>query len=157
MIRRVRSWRHRPKGTRRSTGRRRLVPSGFGNQGHPGEHRDVNQKKTTERQHHPAANVEADGQNAQSFTSDDLGLIFGNRVSPPWECWRQPAVSILIRDFQPHLTGRAGDNAEGGFVVTRVQVFALGVHDIHDLFAADLANLGFVRLFRTGGDVGRLL
>src|SRR5439155_8539188 len=37
-------------------------------------------EKTTEHQHRSAANVEADGQNAQSFTSDDPGLIFGNHV-----------------------------------------------------------------------------
>ena len=53
------------------------------------------------------------------------------------------------------MPGGAGDDTEGGFVVARVQVFALGVHDIHDLFARDLADFGFVRLFGPGGDVGR--
>ena len=64
-------------------------------------------------------------------------------------------LSTLIGDLEPHLAGGAGDDAEGGFVVARVEVFALGVDDVHDLFARDLADLGFVCLFRPGGDVGR--
>src|SRR5882672_9773746 len=43
-------------------------------------------------------------------------------------------TSKLVGDFQTHLTGGAGDDAEGGFVVAGIEVFALGVHDIHDLF-----------------------
>src|SRR5207248_4300606 len=45
----------------------------------------------------------------------------------------------LIDDFETHLTGGAGNDAEGGFIVARVEVFALGVHDVHDLFARDFA------------------
>jgi hypothetical protein len=63
----------------------------------------------------------------------------------------------LIDDFEAHLTGGAGDDAEGGFVVACVQVFALHVDDVHDLSARDFANFGLVRLFGTGGDVGRFL
>ena len=44
---------------------------------------------------------------------------------------------------------------KAGFVVARVQVFALGLHDVHDLFARDFADLGLVRLLGAGGDVGR--
>jgi len=53
----------------------------------------------------------------------------------------------LIDDFEAHLAGGAGDDLEAGFVVARVQVFALGVHDVHDLFACHFADLGFVGLF----------
>jgi hypothetical protein len=63
----------------------------------------------------------------------------------------------LIDDFEAHLAGRAGDDAEAGVVVACVEIFALGVHDVHDLFARDLADLRLVRFFGTGGDVGRLL
>jgi hypothetical protein len=52
-----------------------------------------------------------------------------------------------IGDFEAHLAGGAGDNAEGGFVVAGIQVFALRIHDVHDLFARDFADFGFVRLF----------
>jgi uncharacterized protein (DUF885 family) len=51
-----------------------------------------------------------------------------------------------IDDLQAHLPGSAGDDAEGGFVVACVQVFALGSDDVHDLFASDAADLCFVRL-----------
>ena len=63
----------------------------------------------------------------------------------------------LIGDFEAHLAGGAGDDAEGGFVVARVEVLALGVHDVHDLFARDLADFGFVRLFGAGSDIGCFL
>src|SRR5205814_910465 len=66
-------------------------------------------------------------------------------------------LSILVGDFEAQLPGGAGDNAEGRFVVARVQVFAFGVDDVHDLFARDFADLGLVRFFGAGGDVGRLL
>jgi hypothetical protein len=49
---------------------------------HPGEHRDVNQKKTTERNHHSAANVKANGQNAEPFTSDDAPPLRKSYLSP---------------------------------------------------------------------------
>src|SRR5437588_11364237 len=63
----------------------------------------------------------------------------------------------LIGDLEAHLAGGAGNDAEGSFVVAGVEVFALGVHDVHDLFARDLADLCLVRFFRAGGDVGRFL
>src|SRR4051812_35777110 len=59
----------------------------------------------------------------------------------------------LIDDLEPHLPGSASDHAESGFVATRVQVFALGVDDVHYLFASDFSDFGLVRLFRTGSDV----
>src|SRR4030095_8797194 len=66
-------------------------------------------------------------------------------------------LAILINHLKPHLPGSAGDDAEASFCVARVQVFALGVHDVHDLFARDLADFGLVRLLRTCGDVGCFL
>src|SRR3954469_12259392 len=66
-------------------------------------------------------------------------------------------MSILVDDFEAHLAGGTGNNAEGSFVVTRVQIVLLRSYDVHDLFARDLADLVFVRFFRAGGDVGRLL
>src|SRR6266496_5733402 len=81
-------------------------------------------------------------------------------------CCRYYAVAIrhapplvvyadLIGDFEAHLAGGAGNDAEGGFVVARVEVFALGVHDLHDLLARDFADLRLVWFFGSGGDVGR--
>jgi hypothetical protein len=61
----------------------------------------------------------------------------------------------LIDNFEAHLAGGAGDNAKGGFVIARVEVFALGVHDVHDLFTRHFADLRFVGFFRTGSDIGR--
>ncbi len=55
--------------------------------------------------------------------------------------------SILIDDLEAHLAGGAGDDAEGGFVIARIQVFGFRFHDIHDLFARDFSNFLFVRLF----------
>jgi Bacterial protein of unknown function (DUF885) len=66
-------------------------------------------------------------------------------------------TSKLIPDLEPHLPCGAGDGAETGFVITRVQVFALGVDDVHHLFASDLSNFGLVRLFRTRRNVRGLL
>jgi hypothetical protein len=66
-------------------------------------------------------------------------------------------LGFLIDDFEAHLARGAFDNAEGGFIAARVQVFALRVHDVHDLFARYFADLFFVRLFRAGGNVGRFL
>ena len=51
------------------------------------------------------------------------------------------AYADSICDFEAHLAGGAGDDAEGGFVVVRVEVFALRVHDVHDLFARDFPTL----------------
>ena len=65
------------------------------------------------------------------------------------------AISDLVDDIEAHLTGSAGDDAEGGFVTPRVEVFPLRFHDIHYLFARDLADFGFVRFFRASGDVCR--
>jgi hypothetical protein len=62
----------------------------------------------------------------------------------------------LIDDFEAHLAGGAGDDAEGGFVVARVQVLGFRFHDVHDLFARNLADFGFVWLFGTGSDIRRL-
>ena len=54
---------------------------------------------------------------------------------------------LLIDDLEAHLPGGAFDDAEGGFVVAGVQVFAFRVDDIQHLFARDLADLLFVRFF----------
>ena len=54
------------------------------------------------------------------------------------------------------MAGGAGDDAEGGFVGARVQVFGFRFHDVHDLFARDFADLRFVWLFGTGSDIRRL-
>src|SRR5206468_2494346 len=66
---------------------------------------------------------------------------------PAEKAWRLSQASCLtfesIGDLEAHLAGGAGDDAEGGFVVARVEVFALGVHDVHHLFARDLADLCF--------------
>ena len=70
---------------------------------------------------------------------------------------RVEVATYLIDDFEAHLPGGAGDDTDGGFVVARVEVFALGVHDVHDLFARDFAHFGFVRLFGAGSDVGCFL
>src|SRR5437773_3940765 len=101
-------------------------------------------------------------------SEDRLPVCLGRQASclsisiqetPAEKAWRLSQASCLtfesICDFEAHLAGGAGDDAEGGFVVVRVEVFAFGVHDIHDLFARDLAHLCFVWLFCTGGDVGR--
>src|ERR1700693_3294210 len=53
----------------------------------------------------------------------------------------------LIDDFEAHLAGGAGDDAEGGFVVARVQIFGFRFHDVHDLLARHFADFLFVRLF----------
>src|SRR4030095_1612486 len=66
-------------------------------------------------------------------------------------------TSESIEDLESHLPGSAGDDAESGFVVTRVQVFALGVDDVQHLFATDFSDFGLVRLFRTCSDVRGLL
>jgi hypothetical protein len=63
----------------------------------------------------------------------------------------------LIADFEAHLTGGAGDDRESGFIVARTQVFALGVHNVHDLLARDFADFRFVRLFGAGSDAGGFL
>src|ERR1700745_2241074 len=65
--------------------------------------------------------------------------------------------SGLIGDFEAHLASGAGDDAEGGLIVARVEVFAFGVYDVHDLFARDFADFGLVWLLGTGGDVGCFL
>jgi hypothetical protein len=52
----------------------------------------------------------------------------------------------LIDNLEAHLTGGAGDDAEGGFVIARVEVFGLRFHDVHDLFASDSADFDLVRL-----------
>src|SRR5436190_22279159 len=66
-------------------------------------------------------------------------------------------VAGLVGDLEAHLSSRAGDDTEGSFVVTRVQVFTLGVDDVHHLFASDFADFGLVRLLRAGSDVGGFL
>jgi hypothetical protein len=63
------------------------------------------------------------------------------------EPWCLLDRQFLIDDLEPHLAGGAGNDAETCFVVTRVQVFALGVNDVHHLFARDFADVGLVRLF----------
>jgi hypothetical protein len=62
----------------------------------------------------------------------------------------------LIDDFEAHLAGGAGDDAESGFVVARVQILGFRFHDVHDLFTRDFADLGLVWFFGTGGDIRRL-
>ncbi|PYL56236.1 MAG: DUF885 domain-containing protein [Verrucomicrobia bacterium] len=70
------------------------------------------------------------------------------RMGISWRRKRCSEVAAdLIGDFQAHLAGGAGNDAESGFVVVRVEVFALGVHDVHDLFARDRTDLGLVGLF----------
>ena len=56
-------------------------------------------------------------------------------------------IAELVDDFEAHLAGGAGDDAEAGFLGARVQVFALGVHDVDDLFARHFADFCFVRFF----------
>jgi len=55
------------------------------------------------------------------------------------------------------LTGGTGDDLEPGFIGARVQVFAFRGHDVHDLFARDLADFSLVWLFGAGCDVCRFL
>ncbi len=51
----------------------------------------------------------------------------------------------LFDDFEAHLAGGAGDDSESGFIIPRVEVFALRVHDVHHLFARDFTDFRFVR------------
>ena len=69
----------------------------------------------------------------------------------------EDARATLLDDFEAHLPGGAGDDLEAGFVVARVEIFALRFHDVHDLLARHFADLRLVRLFRAGGDIRGLL
>ena len=62
-----------------------------------------------------------------------------------------------VYNLEAHLAGGAGDDAEGGFIASRIQVLRLCLNDIHDLFARYLADLCLVRFFGTSGDVRRFL
>src|SRR5437773_3676975 len=77
-------------------------------------------------------------------SEDRLPVCLGKQASclpisiqetPVEKAWRLSQASCLtfesICDFKAHLTGGTGDDAEGGFVVARVQVLALRVHDVH--------------------------
>ena len=59
--------------------------------------------------------------------------------------------------FDAHAAGGAGDDAERGFFIGRVQVLHLHLHDFHHLFARHFADLFLVRRLGTGGDAGRFL
>src|SRR5689334_6299673 len=58
-----------------------------------------------------------------------------------------------VDDFETHLAGSAGDDAESSFIVSRIQVLRLRLNDIHDLLARYFANLRLVGFLGTGGDV----
>ena len=63
------------------------------------------------------------------------------------------ATAKSVDDLETHLAGGAGDDAKGGFIVSRIQIFRLCFDDIHDLFARHFPDLRLVRFLRTGGDV----
>src|SRR6267378_5117452 len=56
----------------------------------------------------------------------------------------------------PHLSRGADQRAVCRFFGVRVHILHLHLHDIHDLFLGQFANLYLVRLLRTGCDIGRL-
>ena len=55
--------------------------------------------------------------------------------------------SESVDNLEPHLAGGAGDDAESGFVVARIQVFRLRLYDVHHLLACYFTNLNLVRFF----------
>jgi hypothetical protein len=71
--------------------------------------------------------------------------------------FRKRSLAKSVDNFETHLAGRAGDDAEGGFITSRIQVLRLCLNDIHDLLARYLADLRLVRFFGTSGDVCRFL
>ena len=52
-----------------------------------------------------------------------------------------------VTNLEAHLAGGAGDDAESGFVVARIQVFRLRLYDVHHLLACYFTNLNLVRFF----------
>jgi hypothetical protein len=63
------------------------------------------------------------------------------------QSYRDRLVVDLIDNFEAHLAGGAFDDSEGSFVTAGIQVVALGLHDVHHLFARDFADFFFVRFF----------
>src|SRR6185437_10574032 len=88
-------------------------------------------------------------------TSSFLKVRETGTVSPARErCATRSAWATAksVDDLEPHLAGGAGDDAEGSFIVSRIQIFRLCFDDIHDLFARHFPDLRLVRFLRTGGD-----
>src|SRR2546430_891757 len=69
-------------------------------------------------------------------------------VSPP------PRLISPLHDVDAHAAGRAFDRAHGGFDRIRVEVHQLGLGDLANLGARDLADLVLVRHGRSLGDAG---
>jgi hypothetical protein len=61
-----------------------------------------------------------------------------------------------VDDLEAHLAGGAGNDAEGGVFVARIQVFGLGLNNFHHLFARHFTDLGLIRFLGTGSNVGSL-
>ena len=62
-----------------------------------------------------------------------------------------------VDDFDAHVAGGAGDDADARLFALGVEVLLLELDDLEQLLAGDLADLVLVRAGRTGGDVGGLL
>src|SRR5262245_44648484 len=87
---------------------------------------------------------------------------FGPARGPPTEARRVRCAAslvylgyVLLLDRDAHLAGRTGDDLLGGVKVVGVQVDHLGLGDLTDLLAAELGDLGLLRvpasLFDAGG------
>src|SRR5262249_41382082 len=67
-----------------------------------------------------------------------------------------PTSLVLVDDRDAHGPRGTGDNLDSGVDVVGVEVFALALGDGAELLAADLGDLGLVRLGGALGDSGRL-
>ena len=100
---------------------------------------------------HPVARTKQRQTKNERGLSPNIANAVVIHALPQVERWRRrnraglQSCYFLLDDFETHLSRRAGDDAEGGFVVTRIEIFGLRFDDVHDLFARDLAHLGFVR------------
>ena len=55
-------------------------------------------------------------------------------------------MGYIAFDFEAHLAGGAGDDAEGGFRVVGVEVGHFDFHDLHHLGLVSLPTFDLVRL-----------
>src|SRR4051812_28198110 len=63
----------------------------------------------------------------------------------------------LAFDLDAHLAGGSGNDAETSLLSAGVEVLGLDFNDVHHLLFGQLGHFDFVRLFGTGGNVGRFL
>ncbi len=74
---------------------------------------------------------------------------------------KEPALSDsgsrLSLDFDPHLPGGASNDPDRRVFGAGIKIPHFPLSDFGDLFFGELANLGFVGLLGTGGNIERLL